>query len=146
MTFIGRYYHALEQKGRLSIPIAFRSLLGEKIIITSGLDGCLFLFTEDEWQKILQETTLSPLTKKNIRDWARYLTNNAVPLDFDPQGRILIPEHLRNIAKLSKDTVVVGSLNRVEIWDRTIYHQYLETITAAAANIAESITNTNNNE
>jgi MraZ protein len=108
-------------------------------IITSGLDGCLFLFTEGEWQKLISGVESAPLTKKNIRDWARYLTNNAQNIDFDSQGRILIPEYLRDIAKLSKDTVIVGSLNRVEIWDRVSYHQYLDTVIAASASIAESI-------
>ena len=139
MVFIGRYYHVLEQKGRLSIPVSFRSKLGEKVVITIGLDGCLFLLDESQWQSLIQEIETMPLTKKNSRDWARYLANNAEELGFDPQGRILIPEHLRDIAKLSKDTVIAGSINRIEIWDRDAYHIYLKELETRAETIAESM-------
>lgn len=139
MIFIGRYYHALEQKGRLSIPSSFRSKLGSRAILTTGLDGCLFLLDESQWESLIQDVQNAPVTKRNARDWSRYLANNAVEVDFDSQGRILIPEHLRQTAAMSKEVVVAGSVNRIEIWDRDKYHQYLDTISATAETIAESL-------
>jgi len=139
MTYIGRYYHALEQKGRLSIPVSFRSKLGKKAIVTLGLDGCLFLFDEQTWQDTVTETAEGPMTKKNARDWSRYLANNAEEVEYDAQGRILLSEHARLAAKLTKDVVVVGSLNRIEIWDRDTYHLYLADLEKRAESIAESI-------
>ncbi len=139
MTFIGRYYHALEQKGRLSIPVSFRTKLRQHAIVTTGLDGCLFLFETTTWQKIVADTANGPLTKKNIRDWGRYLANNAEEVTCDAQGRILLSEHVRQQAKLKKDVVIVGSIDRIEIWDQTIYHQYLDDLEKRAVSIAESI-------
>ncbi len=139
MTFIGRYYHALEQKGRLSIPTSFRSKLGKKAIVTLGLDGCLFLFEVAAWQTLVETSANGPITQKNARDWGRYLANNAEEVDFDSQGRILLSEHIREAAKLVKDVVVVGSFNRIEIWDRNHYHSYLADLEKRAESIAESI-------
>jgi MraZ protein len=139
MTFIGRYYHALEQKGRLSIPASFRAKLGQSAIVTSGLDGCLFLFDQATWQETIETTAQGPLTKKNARDWGRYLANNAEEVVFDSQGRILLSEHARNTAHLTKDIVVVGSLNRIEIWDRETYHTYLDALEQQVETIAETV-------
>jgi MraZ protein len=137
---IGRYYHALEQKGRLSIPTALRSLLGEAVIVTAGLDGCLFLYAEKEWLELIQTSQSMPVTKKAARDWVRYLANNAASVIFDRLGRILIPDHLRGQAALEKNVVVVGSVNRVEIWDRDRYHAYLDDVNSRVETLAESLT------
>lgn len=145
MQFIGRYYHALEQKGRLSIPTSFRNKLGESAIITLGLDGGLFLFALGDWEKIVAKTGELAFTKKNARDWIRLLSNNAIEVSFDRLGRILIPEYLREKAKLNKDVVVVGSLERVEIWDQKAYHSYLDTIEGEKEAIAESLEEKNGN-
>jgi MraZ protein len=139
MVFIGRYYHALEQKGRLSIPVTFRSKLGNNVILTTGLDGCLFLLEESQWETVIKDIENAPLTKKSSRDWSRYLSNNAVEVQFDQQGRILIPEHLRELAKLEKETVIAGSVSRVEIWDRDIYHTYLKDLETRVEAIAETM-------
>lgn len=146
MHFIGRYYHALEQKGRLSIPKSFRNELGGQAIITRGLDGCIFLFHEKDWQSILTENDTTTFTKKNLRDWTRLLANNAQLVEFDRLGRILIPEYLRQQANVTKDTVIVGSVNRVEIWDQKTYHQYVENLENQAEDIAESISSKENNQ
>ena len=140
LRLIGRYYHALEQKGRLSIPKTFRDQLKPEAVLTTGLDGCCFLFPQGNWQQVALEAHRLPLTQKAARDWVRYLSNNAASVSFDSQGRILIPEHLRQYGDLRKEVVVVGSLSRVEIWDRARYHQYLDTITNQAEQIAESLT------
>lgn len=140
MQFIGRFYHALEQKGRLSIPTSFRSQLGETVVVTAGLDGCLFLFDKENWQEVVAEATHLPLTQKTARDWTRYLAGNASEVAFDNLGRILIPEHLRTSAHLTKNTVVVGSLKRIEIWDQESYHEYLKDVDSRIENLAESLT------
>lgn len=138
-TYIGRYYHALEQKGRLSIPASFRTQLNGKAILTAGLDGCLFLLDETSWDTLLSNSYPGPLTKKTHRDWARFLANNAAKVDIDSQGRILIPETLRQLANLTADTVIVGSIDRIEIWDQVTYHTYLDDLNQNAASIAENI-------
>lgn len=138
--FIGRYYHALEQKGRLSIPAVFRQILGDSAVITRGLDGCLFLFPYKNWEKISQQAANMPLTKKQSRAWVRLLANNAADVLFDDLGRIMVPEHLRTFGKLAKAVVIVGSLNYVEIWDQETYHHYLKSIENQAEAIAETLT------
>jgi MraZ protein len=139
MHLIGRYYHALEQKGRVSIPPSIRCELGETAILTRGLDGCLFLFSNKDWEKTVGETLDLPLTQKVARDWVRLMANNALEVTFDNLNRILIPQYLRESAKLTKDVVIVGSLTRVEIWDQKTYHLYIETLEANAETIAENI-------
>jgi len=139
MQFIGRHYHALEQKGRLAIPAIFRKSLGKSAILTHGLDGCLFMFSKDHWGKLMEETARLPLTNKSAREWVRLLTNNAETVTFDSQGRIRIPEHLIKFAKLTKKSVVVGSLNRIEIWDQDHYHTYMDHLSQKAEEVAESL-------
>jgi MraZ protein len=137
--FIGRFYHALEQKGRLSIPASFRSDLGSPAILTAGLEESLFLLHQDSWHTIMNQASQLSVTKKSHRDWTRYIANNASLVDIDSQGRILIPDHLRDIAHLTKNVVVVGSFDRIEIWNQSTYHSYHESLAQAAADIAESI-------
>lgn len=136
---VGRYYHALEQKGRLSIPQALRSELGNTAVLTPGLDGCLFLFADTQWEAVAKDAQRLAMTKKSARDWVRYLANGAANVAFDRVGRILVPEHLRTLANLEKACVVVGSLNRVEIWDQEAYHTYFDTLAEQAENLAESL-------
>jgi MraZ protein len=136
---IGRYYHSLEQKSRLSIPKSFREYLGQSAFLTSGLDGCLFLYNSIEWTKLIQSATKLPITKKAYRDWVRLLANNAIEVNFDSLGRILIPDYLVTKANLTKAVTIVGSVNHAEIWDRDNYHAYFETIENQAEKLAESI-------
>jgi MraZ protein len=139
MYLIGRYYHALEQKGRLSVPKSFRETLGKEPVLTQGLEGCLFLFSKQEWETTIDGVVKQPLTTKKSRDWARYLSNTAVVSEPDNLGRILIPDYMQNFAKLTKRVVVVGSLNRVEIWDQEVYHNYLDQVSASVETIVEGI-------
>jgi len=138
-AFIGRYYHALEQKGRLSVPTSFRQGLMPQAVVTRGLDGCLFLIAESEWEVLSARSASLPLNQKAARDWLRLLANNAAVVTFDRLGRILIPDYLRETAGLTKQVVVVGSLTRVEIWDQARYHRYLKDIESRAETIAENL-------
>jgi MraZ protein len=140
--FIGRHYHALEQKGRLSIPTGFRQSLKTPAVLTAGLEGCLFLFSHKDWEQVALEAASLPFTNRSARDWARYLAGNASEVDFDQLGRILIPDYLRTHAHLAKQTVVVGAFSRIEIWDQERYHTYFESISQDAAAIAEKVAQT----
>ncbi len=126
--FTGLYYHRLEAKGRLAIPNSFREELASGGVITWGLDGCLFLFPNSYWQKFSEKLASLPLTNQAARNLTRLLVQSAVDLNLDSQGRTLIPEYLRNQAKLKKQVVVAGSLTRIEIWDQEAYHQHLDLI------------------
>lgn len=126
--FIGRYYHRIEEKGRLAIPQVFRSQLKSGSVLTRGLDGCLFLFPASSWKKLSHQLASLPLTNKAARDFLRLLVNNAAPVEFDGQGRTLIPQFLKDQAKLKKQVVVAGALTRLEIWDEATYHTHLESL------------------
>ena len=126
--FTGRYYHSIEAKGRLAIPKTFREELGSGGVITWGLDGCLFLFPASYWQKFSEKLASLSLTNPSARNLTRLLVQSAPALDLDHQGRTLIPDYLRQQANLKKQVVVAGSLTRVEIWDREMYHQHLDLI------------------
>ncbi len=124
--FIGRYYHSLETKGRLAIPKDYRPQLKSGGVITKGLDGCLFLFPNLSWNKLVAKLVSLPLTSTAARNFQRLLVQSSTKLVLDGQGRTLIPEYLRQEANLKRHVVVAGALQRVEIWDRDSYHKYLD--------------------
>lgn len=126
--FIGRYYHTLEDKGRLAIPKDYRSQLKSGAVLTRGLDGGLFLFPSSYWTKLASKLASLPLTNKAGRNLVRFLVQSSSKADIDSQGRTLIPEFLRETAKLKKHVVVAGALTRIEIWERETYHQHLDQI------------------
>ncbi|MEO8581067.1 MAG: division/cell wall cluster transcriptional repressor MraZ [Patescibacteria group bacterium] len=135
--YIGRYYHQLEEKGRVSLPKKFRT--NESLIITRGLDGGLYLYPETQWTKTIQELTTRSDTKRKNRDYLRLMTNDAQELETDKLGRIMIPEYLRNFAHLTKQVVIIGSYAKIEIWNVETYHEYLDQIEGKMEEIAESI-------
>src|SRR3990167_3035842 len=138
---LGRYYHTLENKGRIAIPPVFRRQLGQRPIITRGLDGCLFVVPSEVWQQLTADLRGSPLTKQDTREFIRLIAHDAQEVVFDPQGRTLIPQTLRSYAKITKEVVVAGSLDWVEIWDRDIYHQHMAGTEKQAAEVAERLAN-----
>ena len=115
----GEYSHSIDAKGRLIIPSKFREILGEDFVITKGLDGCLFLYPSNEW-KIFEEKLR---TNKNARTFTRFFLGSAVDGGLDKQGRALISSALRTFAGLEKDVVLVGVLDRVEIWDQARWNE-----------------------
>lgn len=139
MTFIGTYYHTLEEKGRVSVPKQFRQNLSPGSVITKGLDGCLFIFTAESWSKLTDKLETLPLTSKPARDFLRLLTYHATPLDTDKLGRTHLPENLISLAGIKKDVVFAGALTRVEIWDKTRYHNYLDGLESASAELESSL-------
>ena len=126
--FYGEYYHSIDRKGRLVLPARFREIakenLMEKFFLTRGLDKCLFMFSEDEWRT--QETKFKSLsfTKTEARQFNRLFFSGAAELSFDLQGRLLIPQYLKDFANIKRDVVVVGVANRIEIWSKELWAEF----------------------
>ena len=137
--FMGEYNHTVDAKGRLIVPSKFRELLGDEFVVTKGLDGCLFVYPNEEWQNIEEKFRNIPLTTKDARKFSRFFFAGAATCEVDKQGRILIPPVLREFADLQKDVVSVGVLNRIEIWskDRWLDTNTYEDMDEIAEHMAE---------
>ena len=116
--FMGEYSHSIDAKGRLIIPSKFREQLGEEFVLTKGLDGCLFIFPNDEWVIFEEKLKALPLTNKSARTFSRFFVAGAASCELDKQGRILVPQTLREFAGLEKDVILAGNLSRVEVWSK----------------------------
>ena len=116
--FMGEYNHTIYAKGRLIIPARFRELLGEEFILTKGLDGCLSIYPMDAWEAFETKLRALPLTNKNARTFTRFFVAGATNCELDKQGRILVPQTLREFAGLEKEVVLTGNLDRIEIWSK----------------------------
>jgi len=138
--YIGKYYHKLEEKGRVSLPKAFRST-HQKWVVTRGLDGGLAVYDEPQFENMLAELQSVSFTKKKQRDLIRLMTNEAQAVEADASGRVQLPDYLINLAGLTKDLVIVGSHNHVEIWDQAQYHQYIDTLEPQMESLAETYDN-----
>ena len=114
----GEFNHSIDSKGRLIIPSKLRESLGEHFVITKGMDGCLFLYPDNEWKAFEEKLRALPLTNKNARALSRFFVARATMCELDKQGRILVPQTLREFAGLDKDVVLTGNLNRIEIWSK----------------------------
>ncbi len=137
--FIGEYKHNLDSKGRLAIPAKFRSKLGTGAVITRGLDRCLFLFPEKDWEALAGKIISLPLAQSNSRAFARLMLSGAMNAELDQQGRILIPDYLQSYAGVKKETVVAGLYNRIEIWDAKVWLEYKTKTEASSDAIAEKM-------
>ncbi|PKM91467.1 cell division/cell wall cluster transcriptional repressor MraZ [Candidatus Falkowbacteria bacterium HGW-Falkowbacteria-1] len=122
--FIGEYNHNLDDKGRLAIPAKFRSLLKKGGVVTKGLDNCLFLYTNEQWKKIAQKLSALPISQSKARSFARHFLAGAMDLEFDNQGRVTLPEYLRNFSSLKKSVIIAGLYNHLEIWDEEAWSKY----------------------
>lgn len=122
--FYGEYLHSLDAKGRMIVPAKFREGLGEKFILTKGLDECLFAYSLEEWSNLEQKLKTLPFTDKDVRAFVRFFFAGANECELDKQGRILIPQNLRDYAKLEKELYVIGVSTRVEIWDKNKWEEY----------------------
>ncbi len=115
--FIGEYQHTLDAKGRMFVPSRFRDDLGDVFIVTLGLDDCLFVFPQEEFDRLKAKIDAVSITNKDARHFARFFFGHACECEMDKQGRIILPASLRSYAKLVKDVTIVGVSNRVEIWN-----------------------------
>lgn len=114
----GQFNHTIDAKGRLIIPSKLREKLGNEFVLTKGLDGCLYAYPTDEWQKFEEKLNTLPIANKAARTFKRFFISGAVDCEIDSQGRILIPAILREAAGLEKDVVVIGNGEKAEIWSK----------------------------
>ncbi len=119
--FMSEYNHTIDAKGRLIIPSKFREILGEEFVVSKGMDGCLFVYANEDWSAFEQKLTSLPLINKEARKFARFFLAGAAQVELDKQGRILLPASLREFAALDKDVVLVGVGSRIEIWNKEKY-------------------------
>jgi MraZ protein len=121
--FVGQYSHNLDAKGRVAVPAKFRQQL-KKAVVTKGLDNCLFLYPQKEWDKIATQVANLPMDRAENRAFARSLLAGAMEVEFDKQGRIILPEYLRDFAGIAKNVIIAGLYNRLEIWDESKWNKY----------------------
>ena len=138
--FIGEYEHSVDAKGRVIMPAKLREDIGEKFIVTKGLDGCLFAYSYEEWINFEAKLKTLPLTNKNARDFVRFFLSGAVECEIDKQGRFLIPNNLRTYAILEKEIIIIGVGTRIEIWNREEWKKYSSDENISADEIAENMT------
>ncbi len=137
---IGEYEHSLDAKGRLIMPAKLRTDMGEKFIITKGLDGCLFVFSQNEWSNFESKLKELPLTNKNARDFVRFFLSGATECEIDKQGRFLLVNTLREYAEITKEVIIIGVGTRLEIWNKEKWKKYNSDENISADTIAENMT------
>ena len=137
--FMGEYHHNIDDKGRIIIPSKFRYELGEKFIITRGIDSCLFVYPKVEWTKIISQLNELSFTKKDVRAFQRFFLSGATECEFDKQGRINITSPLAGYADLTKECVVIGVNDRLEIWSKENFDKFLKENIDNLSDIAENL-------
>lgn len=136
---LGEYKHNLDTKGRMAVPVKFRDALIAGAIITRGIDSCLFVFTNTDWNALAQKLIALPLAQANSRAFSRLMLAGAMDVVPDNQGRILIPDYLRKYAGLKKEVIVAGLYNRIEIWDDAAWTAYKIKTESSSESIAEKL-------
>ncbi|MDP3729844.1 MAG: division/cell wall cluster transcriptional repressor MraZ [bacterium] len=137
--FIGEYQHLIDDKGRLAVPAKFRTALKSGAVVTKGLDQCLFMFTKKEWTEIAKKISALPFSQANSRAFARHMLGGAMEVDLDVQGRILLPDYLRQYAGLHKQSIIAGLYNRLEIWNEERWKGYKQKTEASSDDISERL-------
>lgn len=141
--FYGEFRHSIDNKGRVIIPAKFRLILKDKYIekfyVTRGIERCLFVFTENEWNLLEQKFKNLPLTQSTARAFSRLLFSGAYEATCDKQGRILIPNHLLQYARISKDVLIIGVSTRIEVWDVNTWDEIAKTSIEDYERIAEEL-------
>lgn len=139
--FMGEYRHSIDEKGRLIIPSKFRYELGDKFIVTKGLDGCLFVYSRSEWDIIVSKLKVLPFTKKDARVFMRFFLSGATECEFDRQGRINVTSPLVEYAELTKECVIIGVNDRLEIWSKIRFDNFFKGNEDNLSDIAENLFN-----
>ena len=139
----GEYRHNIDSKGRIIVPSRIREEMGDKIVITRGLDGCLFGYSEKTWNSIMQKLNSLPFTKKDARNFTRFMTSGAISLEFDKQGRINIPNYLNQYASLLREVVIIGVIDRIEIWSCDKWEEFMNNNVESLSDISENLFNSN---
>ncbi len=138
---IGEYKHRIDSKKRLSIPFKYRKEIGESVIITRGLDTCLFVYSQEEWSKIISKLEQLPLNQSRARNFSRMLLAGAFEAQIDSLGRVIIPDYLKNYAELKNEVFVIGVHSRLEIWSIENWERYKKESEKKFTEIAEQLQN-----
>lgn len=136
---MGEFAHNIDRKGRLIMPARFREELGEKVVVNRGLDGCLYVYTMDQWQNVYEKLKTLPSTNKDARMYQRMMLSKAAECELDSQGRILIPAGLVKLAGLEKECMIIGVASHIEIWARERWDQVEEVEAASFEEAAERL-------
>lgn len=136
---IGEYRYSIDDKKRVSVPARWQVELGKKVIVTRGLDGCLFLYSQKEWKKLVDKISKLPLGQRDSRGFQRMMLSGAMEVSIDSLGRILIPDYLKRYADLKKKVVIVGLYNHIEIWDETRWEEYQSRSEKEVGDMAERL-------
>lgn len=137
--FMGEYEHTIDSKSRIIVPARFREGLGDRFVITKGLDDCLFVYPIDEWKNIEKRMRSLPFTRADARAFSRFFFSGASECEVDKQGRVLIPANLRKYASLEKEVIIIGVSSRVEIWSKEVWETYNQRTGSDYENIAEKL-------
>jgi MraZ protein len=137
--FIGEFNHTIDEKGRMNMPAKFRRDVKEGVVVTRGLDHCLFVYPKAEFQKMAEKLSQLPISQNKSRAIARLMLAGAMDVELDGQGRIMLPEYLRQYAGAKKHVVVAGLYNRIEIWDEDAWREYRTATENESDEIAESM-------
>ena len=137
--FMGEYHHNIDDKSRLVLPSKFRNALDEKFIVTRGLEKCLYVYPMKEWENIENQLKTLPFTKKDARTFIRSFFSGAAECEFDRQGRTCLTSPLVSYAGLSKECVVIGAIDRVEIWDKLAWDEFMNANSDKLSDIAENL-------
>ncbi len=137
--FIGEFHHTLDDKGRLAVPVKFRAQLSEGAVVTRGLDRSLFLYPKEAWNILAAKIAALPLGQADTRAFARLMLAGAMDVEVDKSGRVMVPEYLRTYAGLTKNVVVTGMYDRLEIWDEAAWETYSALTQKESTDIAERL-------
>ena len=136
---IGEYTHTLDDKNRMSLPVKFRKEMGKSVVVAPGLDNCLSIYTTKEWQRISAKLSDASMLASDNRSFSRFMFGQAIGADVDTNGRILIPENLKNRSGLTSKVIVIGVQNRVEIWNEKTWSDYKKVVEAEADALADKL-------
>lgn len=137
--FLGEYHHNIDEKGRIVLPSKFRTELKDKFIIARGLEKCLYVYSLDDWNKLVSKLNTLPFTKKDARTFTRSFFSGATFCEFDSQGRTCITSPLVSYAGLTRECVIIGANDRIEIWDKSAWESVLEDSEENMSDIAENL-------
>ncbi|HAV11654.1 MAG TPA: cell division/cell wall cluster transcriptional repressor MraZ [Candidatus Moranbacteria bacterium] len=137
--FIGEYQHSVDPKKRLALPSKFRKDLGSKVVVTRGLDKCLFVYPLKTWKELAEKLGTLPMGESGTRSFVRLMLSGAIDVDLDKQGRILLPDYLKEYAELEKNVVVAGLFNRLEVWNEDKWTAYKVKAETSTDEIAEQL-------
>lgn len=137
--FMGEFHHNIDDKARLVMPSKFREELGDAFVVTRGLEGCLFVYSKNEWNNLVERLKKLPFTKKDARAFLRFFLSGAIECTLDKQGRLMLPSPLVSYANLVKECVVIGVNDRLEIWSKESFDTFFDENIDNIASLAEDL-------